>query len=288
MGLAPDLSDGRARLLEAALRTCQGVGLGPATQDGGADPNTRRCSAHLRKAWAQKGGLSGRRPGMSMIRQLSPARAFRKVRHVGAPYRREAYDRAKAGSGSRWMNAAPSNLTPEVRKAMLGALPSLRAFAMSLAHSPDHADDLVQEAIVRALTNIETFEPGTNMSAWLFRILRNLFYSQHRRAKHEVPDPDGSYAGQLRTAPEQSARCDFQDLRRALARLSVEHQEALILIGAAGLSYEEAAQVCGVAIGTMKSRVHRGRVHLAELLGVTSADELGPDRVMQAALQPAI
>jgi len=171
---------------------------------------------------------------------------------------------------------------------MLAALPSLRAFAMSLAHSPDQADDLVHDTIVRALTNIETFEPGTNMSAWLFTILRNLFCSQHRRAKHEVADPDGSYAGQLRTAPEQSARCDFQDLRRALARLSVEHQEALILIGAAGLSYEEAAQVCGVAIGTMKSRVHRGRVHLAELLGVTTADELGPDRVMQAALQPAI
>src|SRR3954463_5797837 len=67
MGLTADLSDGRARLLEAALRTCQGVGLGPATQDGGADPNTRRCSAHLRKAWAQKGGLSGRPPVMSMI-----------------------------------------------------------------------------------------------------------------------------------------------------------------------------------------------------------------------------
>jgi len=225
---------------------------------------------------------------MSMIRQLSPARGFRKVRHVGAPYRREAHDRAKAGSGSRRMNAAPSNLTPEVRKAMLGALPSLRAFAMSLAHSPDHADDLVQDAIVRALTNIETFEPGTNMSAWLFRILRNLFYSQHRRAKHEVPDPDGSYAGQLRTAPDQGARCDVQDLRRALAKLSVENREALILVAAEGLSYEEAAQVCGVPLGTMKSRVHRGRMRLAELLALHEAEDFGPDKVMQAALQRAM
>ena len=155
---------------------------------------------------------------MSRMSQLSPARAFRKVRHVGAPYRREAHDRAKAGSGQRNTNAAPSNLTPEVRKAMLAALPSLRVFALSLAHSPDHADDLVQDAIVRALTNIEKFEPGTNMSAWLFTILRNLFYSQHRRAKHEVPDPDGFFAGQLRTAPEQGARCDVQDLRKALAK----------------------------------------------------------------------
>jgi RNA polymerase sigma-70 factor, ECF subfamily len=225
---------------------------------------------------------------MSRMSQLSPARAFRKVRHVGAPYRREAHDRAKAGSGPRRMNAAPSNLTPEVRKAMLGALPSLRAFAMSLAHSPDHADDLVQDAIVRALTNIETFEPGTNMSAWLFTILRNLFYSQHRRAKHEVPDPDGSYAGQLRTAPDQGARCDVQDLRRALAKLSVENREALILVAAEGLSYEEAAQVCGVPLGTMKSRVHRGRTRLAELLALHDAESFGPDEVMQAALQHAM
>src|SRR3954462_908259 len=288
MGLSVDLSDGRAWLLEAALRACQGPGLGPATQDGGADPNTRRCSAHLRQARAQKGGLSGRRPGMSRIRQLSPARGFRKVRHVGAPYRREVHDRAKAGSGSRRMNAAPSNHTPEVRKTMFGALPSLRAFAMSLTHSTDHADDLVQDAIVRALTNIETFEPGTNMSAWLFRILRNLFYSQHRRAKHEVADPDGSYAGQLCTAPEQGARCDFQDLRKALAKLSVENREALILIGAEGLTYGEAAQVCGVAVGTIKSRVHRGRTRLAELLALHDAESFGPDEVMQAALQHAM
>src|SRR5215211_748225 len=202
---------------------------------------------------------------MSRMREFSTARAFRKVRHVGAPYRREAHNRAKAGSGQRNTNAAPSNLTPEVREALLGALPSLRAFAMSLAHSTDQADDLVQDAIVRALANIETFEPGTNMGAWLFTILRNLFYSECRRAKHEVPDPDGSYAGQLRTAPDQGARCDFQDLRKALAKLSPEHREALILIGAEGLSYGEAAQVCGVAIGTIKSRVHRGRMHLVRL-----------------------
>ncbi len=156
--------------------------------------------------------------------QLSPARAFRKVRHVGAPYRREAHDRAKAGSGQRNTNAAPNNRTPEVREALLGALPSLRAFAISLTYSTDHADDLVQDTIVRALTNIEKFEPGTNMGAWLFTILRNLFYSQHRRAKHEVADPDGCYAGQLRTAPDQGARCDFHDVRKTLARLSVENR----------------------------------------------------------------
>jgi RNA polymerase sigma-70 factor, ECF subfamily len=126
------------------------------------------------------------------------------------------------------------------------------------------------------------------MSAWLFTILRNLFYSQHRRAKHEVPDPDGSYAGQLRTAPDQGARCDVQDLRKALTRLSPEHREALILVAAEGLSYGEAAQVCGVAIGTIKSRVHRGRMRLAELLALHDAESFGPDEVMQAALQHAM
>jgi len=220
--------------------------------------------------------------------QSSPTRAFIKVRHARPPCRSDAFSQARTGAGLRETNVAPSGRTPEVREAMLVALPSLRAFARSLAHSPDQADDLVQDTIVRALAKIETFQPGTNMGAWLFTILRNLFYSHHRRAKHEVADSDGSYAGQLRTAPDQGARCDVQDLRKALAKLSPENREALILIGAEGLTYGEAAQVCGVTIGTIKSRVHRGRVHLAELLAITDADELGPDRVMQAALQPVM
>ena len=178
--------------------------------------------------------------------------------------------------------------SPEIREAMLAAIPSLRAFAISLTYNVDAADDLVQDAILRAWTNIEKFEAGTNMTGWLFTILRNAFYSQHRKARREVEDPFGFYADRLVTIPEQGSRCDFEDLRTALAKLSVEHREALILIGAEGLSYEEAAQVCGVAIGTMKSRVHRGRVHLAKLLAITDADDLGPDRVMQAALQHAL
>jgi RNA polymerase sigma-70 factor, ECF subfamily len=178
--------------------------------------------------------------------------------------------------------------SPEVREAMLAALPSLRAFALSLCHNTDRADDLVQDTILRAWKNIDRFEVGTNLNAWLFTILRNGFYSQHRKKRREVEDPDGSYAARLRTAPEQNAKCDVQDLRAALARLSPEHREALLLIVAEGLSYEEAAQVCGVAVGTIKSRVSRGRVRLAELLGIRDADDLAPDRVTQAALQAAL
>jgi RNA polymerase sigma-70 factor (ECF subfamily) len=178
--------------------------------------------------------------------------------------------------------------TPEIREAMLAAIPNLRAFAFTLTHNTDHTDDLVQEAILLAWTNLDQFQPGTSMRAWLFTILRNALYSQHRKIRRELQDPDGVYAGRLWTLPEQHTRCDFTDMRKALARLSSENREALILVAAEGLSYEEAAQVCGVAMGTLKSRVHRGRAHLAELLAVTDAEGFRTDEVMQAALQHAM
>src|SRR5690349_3584265 len=171
---------------------------------------------------------------------------------------------------------------------MLAALPNLRAFALSLCHNTDWADDLVQETILRAWANLDRFAVGTNLNAWLFTILRNGFYSQHRKKRREVEDPDGFFSGRLRTAPEQNATCDVQDMLKALAKLRVEHREALLLIVAEGLSYEEAAQVCGVAIGTIKSRVNRARERLAALLAFEAADDLGPDRVTQAALQNAL
>ena len=101
---------------------------------------------------------------------------------------------------------------------MLAAIPSLRAFAISLTYNVDAADDLVQEAILRAWANIDRFQPGTNLNAWLFTILRNAFYSQYRKAHREVEDPSGAYADRLVTVPEQGARCDFEDLRTALAK----------------------------------------------------------------------
>jgi RNA polymerase sigma-70 factor (ECF subfamily) len=178
--------------------------------------------------------------------------------------------------------------TPEIRDAMLDALPSLRAFAISLTSNRDAADDLVQDAILRAWTNLDKFEPGTSMNAWLFTTLRNLFFSAYRKGRREIQDPGGFYAGRLGTPPDQGARCEFQELRSALAQLSPAHREALILIGAHGMTYEEAAQVTGVALGTLKSRVARARGRLAQLLAVHDAGDFGPDRVTQAALQSAI
>jgi len=175
-------------------------------------------------------------------------------------------------------------LDESLRETMLGAVPRLRAFAISLCGNVDKADDLVQETLLRALSHIDQFEPGTNMSAWLFTILRNLFRSDYRKRRREVEDDDGSYAETLKSQPEQSGRLEFEELPVALAKLPADQREALILVGASGLSYEEAADICGCPIGTIKSRVNRARGRLAELLSIESIDDLGPDQTTRAVL----
>jgi RNA polymerase sigma-70 factor, ECF subfamily len=167
-----------------------------------------------------------------------------------------------------------SPLSDELRASLLKAIPHLRAFAISLTGKVDQADDLVQEAILRGLSHLDSFTPGTDLQAWLFTILRNLFYTSLRKRRREVEDPDGVIAGMLSTAPEQHGRLDLNDLRTALGRLSVEQREALLLVGAEGMSYEEAAAICEVNIGTIKSRINRARTRLAELLDVADADNL--------------
>lgn len=176
------------------------------------------------------------------------------------------------------------HLDPSVRDAMLSAVPSLRAFAISLCGNVDRADDLVQETLLRAMANIESFQPGTNMSAWLFTILRNLFRSEYRKRRREVEDTDGSYAESLRSHPEQQGRVEFEEFRAALTRLPPDQREALILVGASGFSYEEAAAICNCAVGTIKSRVNRARTRLAELLSIDSAEDFGPDQSTRAIL----
>jgi len=160
---------------------------------------------------------------------------------------------------------------------MLSAVPSLRAFGISLCGNVDRADDLVQETLLRAIANIESFQPGTNMSAWLFTILRNLFRSEYRKRRREVEDADGSYAETLKTQPEQTSRVEFEEFRVALNKLPDDQREALILVGASGFSYEEAAEICGCAVGTIKSRVNRARTRLSHLLSIDTADDFGPD-----------
>ena len=175
---------------------------------------------------------------------------------------------------------APPN--KPVRDVMLAAVPSLRAFAISLCGNVDRADDLVQEALLRAWANLGSFEPGTNMSAWLFTILRNLFRSEYRKRRREVEDADGSYAESLTSLPDQSSHLEMDEFRRALELLPTDQRESLILVGASGFSYEEAAQICGCAVGTIKSRVNRARSRLAVILSIESADDFGPDHETRA------
>src|SRR5919205_4319617 len=170
--------------------------------------------------------------------------------------------------------AAREQLDQAMREAMLGAVPRLRAFAISLCGNVDKADDLVQETLLRALSHIEQFQPGTNMSAWMFTILRNLFRSDYRKRRREVEDDDGSYAETLKSQPEQSGRLEFEELPAALAKLPADQREALILVGASGLSYEEAADICGCALGTIKSRVNRARARLLKIMDAEDATDV--------------
>lgn len=153
-------------------------------------------------------------------------------------------------------------------------LPALRAFAMSLTRSSAAADDLVQDTIVKAWSNIDRFQAGTNLRAWLFTILRNTFYSDRRKRKREVPDPDGIHAAQLSEKPAHDGRLAMNDFLHAFDKLTPEHREVLILVGASGFAYEEAAEMMGVAVGTVKSRANRARARLAELLNLEDGEDL--------------
>ncbi|HEV2605872.1 MAG TPA: sigma-70 family RNA polymerase sigma factor [Microvirga sp.] len=171
------------------------------------------------------------------------------------------------------------------RENLIASIPSLRAFAFSLLKDRDRADDIVQDTIVRAWQHRDRFEEGTNFGAWLFTILRNLVYSAHRKRVREVEDADGSYSARLKTHPDQQSHLDFEDFQRALQTIPLDQREALLLVAAEGLSYEEAAEITGVAVGTVKSRVNRARGRLARLLAVERNDDVGPDNVIKAAMQ---
>lgn len=146
-------------------------------------------------------------------------------------------------------------------------LPHLRAFGRSLCGNADLADDLVQETMMKAWKAREQYIPGpSSMKSWAFVILRNCFLSQMRRKKFTA-DYDEQAAERLLVAPDdQSDSLHLADVQRGLMMLPVDQREALILIGAGGLSYDEAAGICGCAVGTMKSRVSRARTALQDIL----------------------
>jgi RNA polymerase sigma-70 factor (ECF subfamily) len=170
------------------------------------------------------------------------------------------------------------------QSAIVAIIPQLRAFARSLCRDATEAEDLAQEAVARAWLNRGRFEMGTNIKAWAFMILRNQFYSDKRRSWRNVPlDPDVA-AQTLVAVDSPSGNLELDELRRAMSMIPDEQREALILIGAGGLSYEEASEICGVAIGTMKSRVSRARDRLALIYatGAIVADGEMPAHAMSS------
>lgn len=160
-----------------------------------------------------------------------------------------------------------------LRDDLVAAIPNMRAFAISLCGNRDHADDLVQEALVKAWNHLSSFQEGTNLKAWLFTILRNAYFSELRKTKREVADSDGQLAARLSVPPEQQGHLDLIDLNRALGQLPPDQREALVLVGAEGFSYEDAATISDCAVGTVKSRVNRARTRLAELMAHGSPSE---------------
>ncbi len=161
-------------------------------------------------------------------------------------------------------------------------IPALRAFAFSLSGAADRADDLVQETLTKAWANQHSFQTGTNLKAWVFTILRNEFYSRMRKKGREVEDVDGNLSAALAVNGNQHSHMDLLDMRAALKQLPPDQREALLLVSASELAYEEAAAVCGVAVGTIKSRVNRARARLADILKVQGSADYGPDAMTES------
>lgn len=166
---------------------------------------------------------------------------------------------------------------------LIGTISHLRSFARSLTGDADVADDLVQDAMTRALAAQHQFTPGTNFKAWIFTILRNLHVNNLRRRKFRAEPLDAVSPEMWSVLPRQDAQLEMDDFRRALARLSPEQREVLILVGASGFSYEDAAQICECAVGTVKSRLSRARRDLFKILSgdQLSRREVAPQRPLE-------
>lgn len=174
---------------------------------------------------------------------------------------------------------------PGFKSELVTHLSAVRALARSLCGGTALADDLTQEALVKAWASRDSYTPGTNMRAWLCTILRNVFYSHIRRHAREIQDVEGVHAGKLVAQPEQQGHVELRDLAEAMQKLPEDQREALMLVAAAGFSYEEAADICTCAVGTIKSRVSRARQTLLHMFeGDAPTARAGTARVSPASL----
>jgi RNA polymerase sigma-70 factor, ECF subfamily len=161
---------------------------------------------------------------------------------------------------------ANENNEADFKTQLTALIPHIRAFSRMLAVNPSEADDLAQEALAKAWQARKSYAMGTNLKAWAFMIVRNQFYSEKRRS-WRVAQLDPEVAERTLVANDDpTAALELNELRMALATLPVDQREALILIGAGGLSYDEAADICNCAVGTMKSRVSRARESLRQMV----------------------
>jgi RNA polymerase sigma factor (sigma-70 family) len=171
---------------------------------------------------------------------------------------------------------------PEFKTQLAQVIPHLRAFGRSLSGNRDLADDLVQETLLKAWAARKRFQAGTNMRAWTFIILRNLYLSQMRRARFKG-EWDDLVADRILAAPaSQDKHVELADMQRALLHLPQPQREALILVGAGGFAYEEAAEICKVAVGTIKSRVARGEFGRQTGIGGVDVAKRATDRIRRA------
>ena len=214
---------------------------------------TANCQAvdHAQPPTARK------RTGPMLVRDSAAAEVARKSRITRPPV---------AQSDDNWAEIL-----------LISTIPNLRAFAMSLCRDPSRADDLVQETLVKAWAKLASFEKGTNFKAWVFTILRNTYFSEIRKRRREVEDADGAQAGRMYDLPHQQVHMEFADFTKAFASLGSDHKEALLLVGAEGFSYTEAAEITGVPEGTVKSRVNRARAALSKLLGLDAEENFNPN-----------
>ena len=182
------------------------------------------------------------------------------------------------------MSRADAPGSDPFKRELIAVTPHLRAFARGLCGRPDMADDLVQEALLKAWAARARFEPGTNMRAWTFVILRNVYLTEIRRNRFRGDYDEATAERTLVAAADQEAPLHLADMHRALLTLPPERREALLLVGAGGFSYEEAADICGCAVGTIKSRVGRARAALERMLedGSVPSRPSGPESAQEA------
>ena len=160
-----------------------------------------------------------------------------------------------------------SSANARLREELVQWMPNLRAFALSLTQSAQHADDLVQDTLLKALSNLDRFQEGTNLRAWLFTILRNSFYNNIRYQKyHQTAPLDEAGPANVGIGNTQEKYLEFKDVLVGLSKLVPEQREAIILVAAEGLSYEEAAVIANCPVGTVKSRLSRARQRLEEYM----------------------